>query len=164
VPAALRPAALPGPRPRAIEPANAGLRLIAALLDGALVTMAQALLVSPVLYYWWSRDLPRSASDVSFLAILLSLVVGGLALLAGALYYVYFWGVQGASPGKQVLGLAVVDLAGRGPIGVGPAILRLLGYLLSGALLGIGFVLVPITGRGLHDWLAGTLVVRRERI
>jgi uncharacterized RDD family membrane protein YckC len=157
------PYAVPARRAAAVEPANAALRLIAALIDGAVVTVGQAVLLIPVFYYWWARDIPRDAAQVRFTPILLSLVLVGLALLLGGLYYVYFWGVQGASPGKQALGLVVVDREGRGPIGVGAAILRLVGYALSGGLLGLGFLLVPITGRGLHDWLAGTMVVQRER-
>jgi uncharacterized RDD family membrane protein YckC len=98
-----------------------------------------------------------------FLAILLSLVAVALAVLLGAFYYVYFWGVRGATPGKQALGLVVTDDQGRSPIGVGAAILRLLGYFLAGLPLGIGFVLVPITGRGLQDRMARTRVVQRER-
>jgi uncharacterized RDD family membrane protein YckC len=39
---------------------------------------------------------------------------------------------------------------------------RLLGYLLSGALLGGGFLLILLDGSGLHDRLAGTRVVRRR--
>jgi uncharacterized RDD family membrane protein YckC len=132
-------------------------------MDAALVTVVQAVILAPVVYYWWSRDLPRNAADVSYTPILLSLLLCGLASVIGALYYVYFWGVQGATPGKQVLGLVVVDVDGKAPIGVGAAILRLIGYGLSAAFLGLGFVLVPILGRGLHDWMAGTLVVRRER-
>ncbi len=161
------PVRQPVPRPSAaiLEPANAALRLIAALIDGAVVTVGQAILLVPVFYYWWARDIPRDPAQVRFTPILLSSALVGLALLLGALYYVYFWGVQGSTPGKRALGLVVVDRDGRGPIGVGAAILRVLGYALSGpVLLGLGFVFVPFTGRGLHDWLAGTLVVQRERV
>jgi len=143
------------------SPARAGLRLIAALLDACLVAVGQALLLAPVVLYWWSREVPGS---VPFTPILLSLLVAALAVLLGAFYYVYFWGLRGASPGKKALGLLVVDESGRSPIGVGPALLRVLGYALSALPLGLGFVFVPVTGRGLHDRMAGTTVVQRERV
>jgi uncharacterized RDD family membrane protein YckC len=166
-----RPAAVPvrgapvvSRTPHRLEPANPLLRLIAAGIDSAVVTIGELFLLLPIGYYWWSRDLPQTAAEVSFLPILLSLMLVGLAILLAALYYVYFWGVQGATPGKHVLGLTVVDSDGRAPIGVAAAILRLLGYAVSGLLLGIGFLLVPLTGRGLHDRIAGTLVVQRDRV
>jgi len=149
--------------PQRPVPANPLLRLLAAGIDSAVVTIGDLLLLLPLGYYWWTHDL-RTAADVSFLPILLSLLLVGLAILLAALYYVYFWGVQGATPGKHVLGLVVVDSEGRAPIGVAAAILRLLGYGVSGLLFGIGFLLVPLTGRGLHDRIAGTLVVQRDRV
>jgi uncharacterized RDD family membrane protein YckC len=85
-----------------------------------------------------------------------------LSLALSTLYFVYFWGVRGATPGKQLAGLAVESLDGECPIGLGRAAARLLGYVLSTALLGLGFVMIAITGDGLHDRIAGTRVVRRE--
>jgi uncharacterized RDD family membrane protein YckC len=60
------------------------------------------------------------------------------------------------------MGLVVADREGHTPIGVGRAFLRLCGYGLSGMLLGIGFLMIPLTGAGLHDRLAGTRVIRGE--
>jgi uncharacterized RDD family membrane protein YckC len=163
-PAALRPetpapARAPvRPQPR---PPGAGVRLLAACLDSAVVMLGQGALLAPVVYYWWAMwDASRPAP---LLSIALSLIVGVLAMLLGILYYVYFWGVQGATPGKQAFGLAVADVQGVVPIGIGRAFLRVLGYALSGAILGIGFLLVPLTGSGLHDRIAGTRVIYRER-
>jgi uncharacterized RDD family membrane protein YckC len=141
--------------------ARAGLRLVAALLDACIVVVGQALLLAPVFLYWWSREVPGA---VPFTPILLSLLLVAVAALLGVFYYVYFWGLRGATPGKRALGLVVVDASGRSPIGVGAALLRVLGYALSTLPLGMGFVLVPVTGRGLHDRMAGTTVVQRERI
>ncbi len=145
---------------RAALPASALSRLVAAVLDGLLVMLGELLLAVPILLYWWSHEAPREPAAVPLLPILLSILLGGLGLLLGALYFVYFWGVQGATPGKQIMGLVVQDQAGHWPIGVGPALLRVLGYGISLALLGVGFLLVPLTGYGLHDRLAGTRVVR----
>jgi len=40
---------------------------------------------------------------------------------------------------------------------------RALGYLLSAASLGIGFMMVAFSGRGLHDRVASTRVVKESR-
>jgi uncharacterized RDD family membrane protein YckC len=134
-------------------------RGLAALLDAALVAAGQALLLSPAAIYWLGRPFP---SEAPFLAIFFSLSLGALAVILGAFYYVHFWGQGGVTPGKRWLGLAVEAVGGGGPIGPGRAALRLLGYVLSAALLGIGF-LMALGGPSLHDRIAGTRVVRRSR-
>ena len=80
------------------------------------------------------------------------------------LYYVYFWGVKGATPGKRLLGLAVVTEDGTlADPGSRARCCALLGYLLSAACLGIGFLMIAFGGRGLHDRIAGTRVVEGAR-
>jgi uncharacterized RDD family membrane protein YckC/predicted component of type VI protein secretion system len=146
--------------------AGLGRRATAGLLDALLVVSAQLVLVSPVLYYWyenWWSNPPTTASDVAFWPILVSLILGPVVLALGAVYYVYHWGMKGATPGKRLLGLVVVAEDGSEPIGLSRATVRVLGYLLSGLTLGIGFLMIAFGGAGLHDRLAGTRVVRRER-
>jgi uncharacterized RDD family membrane protein YckC len=86
-----------------------------------------------------------------------------VVLALGAVYYVYHWGVKGATPGKRLLGLVVQGEDGSEPIGLNRATVRVLGYLVSGLILGIGFLMIAFGGAGLHDRMAGTRVVRRER-
>jgi uncharacterized RDD family membrane protein YckC len=66
-----------------------------------------------------------------------------------------------ATVGKMALGILVTDLEGR-RIGFGKATGRYFAKILSALILGIGFLMVAFTQRkqGLHDILAGTLVVR----
>jgi uncharacterized RDD family membrane protein YckC len=122
----------------------------------AVVAAGQALLLGPIAYYWSLLD----PAEVSFLPVLASVTLGVLALLLGAAYFIGFWGLRGATPGKELLGLQVTDESGQGPIGLGRAALRFLGYLLSAASLGIGFLMVGAVGDGLHDRIARTHVVR----
>jgi uncharacterized RDD family membrane protein YckC len=145
----------------AFAPAGLGQRLGAAGIDSAIVAIGAALVLAPAGFYWWSIDLPRD--EVSFVPILVSVGLVALVAVLAATYYVYYWGVRGATPGKQVLGIAVQGEDGAFPIGVSRALVRLLGYLLSGAVLGLGFVMVAVDGVGLHDRIAGTRVVRRGR-
>ena len=140
-----------------------GPRLLAALVDAALLAVAQALLLAPLLYYWWTREPPRASSEVPFLPILLSVGVLFLALALGGVYYVYFWGIRGATPGKTLFGLEVQTEDGTTPIGLRRALVRLFGYVLSAATLGIGFLMIALWGQGLHDRIAGTRVVGGRR-
>lgn len=145
------------------EPAGFGERLAAGLVDAGLCGAGQMLLVSPIFLYWWTRELPLSPQEVPFLPIALSLVLAVLAAFLGAVYYVHGWGVRGATPGKRLLHLVVEGEDGRFPIGLGDATIRLIGYFCSGIVLGIGFLMIAFQGRALHDRMAGTRVVRRER-
>lgn len=90
-------------------------------------------------------------------------IVGiGAAVLAGTFdlfYSVAFWVLAGQTPGKRLMGLVVVRTDG-GPVGLGAALLRWVGYWLSGVLfLGYLWVLVDNRRQALHDKLARTLVV-----
>jgi len=123
------------------------------------VLAGETLLLGPLAYYWWSRDL----GEVSFLPVLASVTLAVVGLLLGAVYFVGFWGLRGATPGKRLLGLEVEGEDGARPIGISRAAIRLLGYGLSGVLLGMGFFIVAFGGTALHDRIAGTRVVRRGR-
>jgi len=145
------------------EPASLDRRLLAGLLDAGVVLLGQALLVAPAVLYWWDRELPRDPKLV-LVPALVSVGLLALAAALGAVYFVYFWGVRGATPGKLLMGLAVEGIDGRCPIGIAQALNRFLGYLLSGALLGAGFLMIALGATALHDRIAATRVVRRERI
>jgi uncharacterized RDD family membrane protein YckC len=151
------------PRAPSSPPADLGSRLLAGLIDGVIVNLGLALVLSPAAYYWWTHEWPRSPTDVSYIPILLSVLLVPLAAGLSGLYYVYYWGTRGATPGKAMVGLAVSSADGTIPISVSRAAIRFLGYLLSGALLGIGFLMILFGGNALHDRIAGTRVVRRGR-
>jgi len=158
VPAAAPAAAPPRPRPRPAAPSEAkggeaagfGIRFLAFLVD-------QMILGIPLLLgglTWMSFPSGRSSSLLSAASSLYSLLC--------ILYYVYFWGARGATPGKSLLGLTVVTDSGETPIGYGRAFVRLLGYTASSLVLGLGFLLIAFSPdrRALHDRIAGTRVER----
>jgi uncharacterized RDD family membrane protein YckC len=75
-------------------------------------------------------------------------------------------GFTGLTLGKWATGLRIERNDG-GNVGIGRALLRhFVGYPLSFALLGLGFLMaaVSVHGRGLHDIIAGTVVVREGSI
>jgi uncharacterized RDD family membrane protein YckC len=72
-------------------------------------------------------------------------------------------GLTGFTIGKWAAGLRILQQDGS-EIGIGRALLRhFVGYPLSFITLGLGFLIITFTsrGRGLHDLIAGTVVVRQ---
>lgn len=75
-------------------------------------------------------------------------------------YFIFFWTTIGQTPGKYILGLRVVSHDGK-RLKLFQAVVRYLGYYLSGLLVGLGFlwILIDDQRRGWHDRLAGTCVI-----
>jgi uncharacterized RDD family membrane protein YckC len=85
----------------------------------------------------------------------------GLGLAIAVIYLLVFQATLGRTLGMRAIGLRVIDVYGEPPA-LWRAGLRTAGYLASAATLGLGFVWVGFDRdkRGLHDWLAGTYVIR----
>jgi uncharacterized RDD family membrane protein YckC len=84
-----------------------------------------------------------------------------LGLVIGWLWWASFeCSAARATPGKMALGIVVVDLTGQ-RIRFGQASGRFFGKIVSGIILGIGFMMAGWTEKkqALHDQMAGTLVV-----
>ena len=83
------------------------------------------------------------------------------SFLIQAAYHWFLWFRYGATLGQMALGLKVVQPDGT-PVTSGQAIGRYLGYILSGLILGIGFMMAGWDDqkRALHDRLANTRVIR----
>jgi uncharacterized RDD family membrane protein YckC len=80
-------------------------------------------------------------------------------LTVGA-YFVTFWSTVGQTPGMRLMDVRVITAAGEPP-GVARSTVRLIGLGLAIIPLFAGFlpVLVDDRRRGLHDFLAGTVVL-----
>ncbi len=141
-------------------PAPFGVRLLAGLADALVLGALEAVVLAPVVYSWSGRELPRVLAGVPYLPLVLSLTLLPLGSALGVAYFVYSWATRGATPGQRFFDLRVESEDGRRPLGLGPAALRFVGYLLSAASLGVGFLMIAFTGSGLHDRIAGTRVVR----
>ncbi|NWG22515.1 MAG: RDD family protein [Chloroflexi bacterium] len=141
----------------AYDVAGIGSRFLAAIVDSALIGVAQVILLFA---------LGLASELVAFAeSVLLALgVVLGFAIVWG--YYIAFelvW--NGQSPGKRLIGLRVVSEGGRPITVLGSAIrnvIRLIDFL--PALYGIGVVTMFIDRRArrLGDLASGTLVVRER--
>ena len=77
------------------------------------------------------------------------------------LLVVVLWHRYGATPGKQVLQLKVVDARSGGHPRWGQALLRYFAYIVSALPLGLGFLWMLWDKRRqtFHDKIAGTLVI-----
>ncbi len=127
--------------------AGFGIRLLASLVDGVWMAALQA--------GAWKIGGLGLGDD--YLAYAAASGIGGIIVLFG-------WAIWGTTPGKRAFNLYVT--AGEGAqagIGFTRALARSVGYVLSGALLCIGFLMIAFSKskRGLHDLIAGTQVRRQ---
>jgi uncharacterized RDD family membrane protein YckC len=147
----------PSAHPYAYEPEYGGRwrRLVAAIIDGVLVSAVTWLLTAPILGVNMVREGNfgrQTAADL----------LGGLVAF---LYYVLQHGRWGQTLGKRAMSLRVVREDG-GPIGYGQAAWRLLfAYLISlatcgvGGLIDVAWILWDRRRQALHDKVARTLVL-----
>ena len=79
-------------------------------------------------------------------------------------YFPFFWARSGATPGMKMFHLYVVRDIDGGPISGGQAVLRLIGYWVSGAVFYLGYIWIFVDKRrrGWHDLIAGTVVVQNR--
>jgi uncharacterized RDD family membrane protein YckC len=79
----------------------------------------------------------------------------------GLTYLTIFHVVRGQTLGMKVMNMKIIDAYGESP-SPRRCLIRVLGYVAAMATLGLGFLWIGFDSekRGLHDWLAGTYVVR----
>jgi uncharacterized RDD family membrane protein YckC len=124
-------------------------RLVAWVVDACVAGLV-FLPLNPGLYsqhpspsLWWGLLIPT-----------LVLLIGYLALFDG--------GPRGATPGKRVVGIRVIDATTGAAIGYRRGAIRRLGYLGGGVAFFLGWIWVLVDPRrqAWHDKVAATLVVR----
>lgn len=104
----------------------------------------------------------QDASTLNLAAIFAAL--GTMLLVTFAIQFAYFTFLESsekqATVGKMALGLKVTDANGK-RISVGRAAGRWFSKIISGMILGIGYLMVAFTEKkqGLHDMIATTFVV-----
>jgi uncharacterized RDD family membrane protein YckC len=108
-----------------------------------------------VLLWLWNL-VTAETPDPTAVPVLTLLVFAGWWFL----YFAYPWATSGKTPGMAILGIRVVRRDGA-PARLREAVLRPPALALSMLTLGLGFVgiLVGREHRGLHDVIAGTVVV-----
>jgi uncharacterized RDD family membrane protein YckC len=124
-------------------PAGFWVRAAADLLDGAIITVAGAVLAGAL-----------AALGLEALGSLTGLVVA-IAYLTG-----FHGGPRQATPGKRLFGIRLVRDDGL-PVTYGLALLRHFGLVVSALPLGIGVLMAGLRAdkRALHDMVCGTRVI-----
>jgi len=152
----------PAPSPEVEDgstaPAGAFARLLAAMLDAAILGSIGA----AVLYF----TLKVCGLPFSQLAVLPPVPFTTFLLLLGGGYFVLFTAAGGQTIGKMATGIKVVSMQGESPwsarVPLADSILRAVGYLVSVLPAGLGFLpaLFGAERRAVHDRLADTRVVK----
>ncbi|TDP61601.1 RDD family protein [Roseateles toxinivorans] len=140
------------PAPPARQPAGMAARLCAFLLDALLMLALSA----PLMWLAYREPIAR-LDDVRPLSMAINWLLPGLICIL-------FWCWQGATPGKLLAGIRVIDMRTGARPGLWQSLLRWLGYFVSALPLGLGLLWAAIDPdkRAWHDRLAGTQVVRRR--
>ena len=141
------------------EPSYAGfwIRVLAYLIDSLLLSIVFCPLGFGLGLLGVAGEIDENSPAWMGVNLLLNVV----SLLVGWLYFAFTESSSWqATVGKRLLKLKVTDMHGQ-RISFGKATGRYFGQILSGMICGIGYIMVAFTEKkqGLHDMLAGTLVV-----
>jgi len=150
----------------ALEFAGFWRRLAAALIDlFALAVISSVIFLIFAPYQWFGFSGFWGTGDVFEEPVWRALpyLVGGnlLSLLVNIAYFVGFWLWRGQTPGKMLLNIKLVQMDASN-LTISVALLRYLGYIVSGAVFFIGFIWIAFDSRkqGFHDKMAETYVVK----
>lgn len=130
-------------------------RAIAFALDAALINLIAIVVAVGV-------GLALSVLSVADTVNIVAIISGCAVFVAWTIgYFVTFWSTTGQTPGNRLLRIRVCRASDGGVLRPGRALLRLAGLALAAVPLGAGFlpILVDDRRRGLHDMIAGTIVV-----
>jgi uncharacterized RDD family membrane protein YckC len=144
-------------QPTPAVPSYQGLvtRTIAFALDAAAINLAALAVGVAVGLALSVLDLPNSVKGAA-------IAVGGAAYVVWTVvYFVTCWSSTGQTPGDRLLHLRVCDADDGATLSEGRAFLRFVFLMLAALPLFAGFlpILVDDRRRGVHDMLAGTVVV-----
>jgi uncharacterized RDD family membrane protein YckC len=136
-----------GPAP-GVEFASPGARLVGYIVD---IVIQGALFLAIV-------GLTVVAAAIFPPLLILGLIAWFAVFVA---YFPYFWSKSGQTPGMRLMQIKVVRDADGGPVSVGQAILRLIGFWVSGFVFYIGYIWIFVDKRrrGWMDLIAGTIVI-----
>ncbi|HRK82777.1 MAG TPA: RDD family protein [Saprospiraceae bacterium] len=149
--------------PQSFRPEYAGfwIRVAAYLIDSIVIQVATSILM---FIFMGSLFLnPESMENPDqVLGRVLPLYV--ILIVGSWLYYALMESsAQQGTLGKMAVGIKVTDMDGA-RISFGNATGRFFGKMISGLILGVGYLMVAFTDKkqGLHDMMAGTLVVQKR--
>jgi uncharacterized RDD family membrane protein YckC len=135
-----------------IEYAGFWSRLFASILDSIL----QAIVFTPILIMLFGTEFLFNPNlDTGVSGFIVSNVLPAVVVIL-------FWKYKSATPGKIMMGIAIVDAGTGGQATMGRLVLRFFGYIVSMLPFFLGFIWIAFDKRkqGWHDKIADTLVVK----
>lgn len=128
------------------------IRLWASLIDAILM----AAWMIPALYYFYGDAL---ILDPHLIMGPADFIISWVLPMLGV---IVLWDKKQGTVGKLLLSLRIVDAQTLKPLALRQEVLRYFGYFLSTLPFGLGFLWIAVDPRkqGLHDRLAGSLVIR----
>lgn len=161
------------PAPVAVAQAYAGfwLRLVAYIIDTAIVCLGFILLIGLAaafvgagFFRGLGQDVTGAQNVFAPIAVLIILMFVFISLVASWVYYAWFESSQyQGTPGKLALGIFVTDMEGK-RVTFARASGRFFAKIITGLIpLFIGYIMAGFTAKkqALHDMIASCLVVRR---
>jgi uncharacterized RDD family membrane protein YckC len=133
------------------------------LLVISLLTLLVGILALSVGFPLQYRELfPEGLAELTASFMVIYFLTG---ILINMLYFTYFHGTTGQTPGKMIFGLQVIQSTGE-KMALGIGFLRWVGYIISAIFFYLGFFWIAFDGKkqGWHDKIAGTIVVRTRNI
>lgn len=166
-PGMVPPAYPPAAPMRAVAYAGFWLRFVAWIIDRVILQITFSFIAFPFMATSGLRDIilnhpPQTPEEI----IALIGTFSKLIFLAMAFNWLYYSLLESSAwqgtIGKKALGLEVTDLAGH-RVSFARATGRFFGRIISGFILGIGFLMAGFTAQkqALHDMIAGCLVIRK---
>ncbi len=151
-----------GPAP-GIRYASSGARLVAYIVDGLILGVLISLFYFVGFIVLVAGASVNGSGNASFGAgVAIGIVVIVVGVIVAVFWKPWFWSHGGQTPGYKMLGMRLVRAVDGGPVSSGTAILRLIGYVVSGMILDLGFIWILFDSRhqGWHDKIASTVVIQ----
>ena len=159
-----RPETSAGPAP-GVEFAPHGARLVAYIFDGIIIGIMVSVIaiIGAIVIALGSTYEGNRVVSVSAPAAFIGSIILFVSVLAGILYFPYFWSHGGRTLGMRPFNLRVVRDSDGGPIGWGTAFLRLIGLWVAGLVFYLGYIWIFIDKRrrGWQDLIAGTVMIKQ---
>ncbi|MFN4144387.1 MAG: RDD family protein [Runella sp.] len=152
--------------------ASFGRRLVAIIIDGLILGIAQTIVLVPILGAIGlgaaaNAEALESMDESQAIGLASGIMGAGLTIqvvswVVGGLYFVLMESSsKQATLGKMAMGIKVTDLNGN-RINTTTAVIRYVGRIVSGIILLIGYIMAAFTDKkqALHDMMASTLVLK----
>ena len=147
--------------------------LLSRAIDSAVPRWLESLPVKEKCVGFWRRFVAILLDGIILFFLMISFIIAFLAItsrdppydfigyLSGFVYTIVFWTALGRTPGKMLMGIKIIKVDGTS-IGIVRSFLRYIGYIVSLITIFIGYLMIIWASehRGLHDKIAGTVVVK----